>query len=381
MATLRGNALSLLLPFQVFRAVTNEPLITGPLLYILTRGPVHIRERILEPFRKNLLAKNGASRITTTIAILKVYFIIGVLRRFNQVMNRIALNGWALRRQGEPFVFGPTKQELVVITGGSLGFGYEMVKAFSNLARVVVFDVNDLPPELETLPGVHFYRLDISKFKKVEEACADVKRVHGDPTVLINNAGIANKKSILETTNEETDRLFQINIIAHFTLIREFVPAMLRMRKGHVVTIASMASFVAGEGLVDYSCTKTGALFLNDGEFPSGLPHNDCSQPSGLRRELQRIYVGGEAICTTSVHPSWYQTGILAGAEEALAKRGIKPRPPVEVSDAVVEQVLKARSGRLVVPAGAEMWTSIRTWPLWLQDMVSGLGRRNTLKQ
>lgn len=44
---------------------------------------------------------------------------------------------------------------------------------------------------------------------------------------------------------------------------------MLRMRKGHIVTIASMASFVVGEGLVDYSCTKAGALFLNDGKFPS----------------------------------------------------------------------------------------------------------------
>lgn len=64
-----------------------------------------------------------------------------------------------------------------------------------------------------------------------------------------------------------------------------------------------------------------------------------------------------------------------------MAKQGIKPRTPVEVSDAVVEQVLKARSGRLVVPVGAEMWTSIRTWPLWLQDFVSGLGRSNSFKQ
>lgn len=150
MTTLRENALPLLLPFQMLNAVTNEPLITGPLLYVLTRGPVHIRERLLQPFRKNLLAKNGASRIGTTIAILKVYFIVGVFRRINQALNRIALNGWALRRQGEPFVFGPTKQELVVITGGSSGFGYEMVKAFSKVARVIVFDVNDLPPELET---------------------------------------------------------------------------------------------------------------------------------------------------------------------------------------------------------------------------------------
>lgn len=52
--------------------------------------------------------------------------------------------------------------------------------------------------DMTPVPGVHFYRVDISKSKKVEEACADVKRVHGDATVLINNAGIANKKSTLD---------------------------------------------------------------------------------------------------------------------------------------------------------------------------------------
>jgi all-trans-retinol dehydrogenase (NAD+) len=147
---MRWKSMSLLLPFQILRAVANEPLVTGPLLYMLTRGPTHIRERLLRPFRRNLLAKNGESRLSTTIAVLKVYFMIGVIHRINKALNRLALNGWALRRQGEPFVFGPSKQELVVITGGSSGFGYEMVKAFSKVARVIAFDVSDLPPDLES---------------------------------------------------------------------------------------------------------------------------------------------------------------------------------------------------------------------------------------
>lgn len=115
--------------------------------------------------------------------------------------------------------------------------------------------------------------------------------------------------------------------------------------------------------------------------FLSRLPKSNHPHSPGLRRELQRFYVGGETICTTSVHPSWYQTGILAGIEEHLAERGIKPGPPIEVSDAVFKQVLNARSGRLVIPAGQKMWTSIRTWPLWLQDIVGGLGRGNALEE
>lgn len=63
-----------------------------------------------------------------------------------------------------------------------------------------------------------------------------------------------------------TDAIFKVNIVSHFILIKEFVPAMLKAKKGHVVTIASMASFISAPGLVDYCCTKVAALYLNDGE-------------------------------------------------------------------------------------------------------------------
>jgi len=42
---------------------------------------------------------------------------------------------------------------------------------------------------------------------------------------------------------------------------------MLKAKKGHIVTVASVASFVAAPGLVDYCCTKVAALYLNDGSF------------------------------------------------------------------------------------------------------------------
>lgn len=63
------------------------------------------------------------------------------------------------------------------------------------------------------------------------------------------------------------ERLFKVNLTSHFVLIREFLPAMLQMKKGHIVTIASMASFFAAPGLLDYCCSKVGALYLNDGKL------------------------------------------------------------------------------------------------------------------
>ncbi|KAF2708204.1 NAD(P)-binding protein [Pleomassaria siparia CBS 279.74] len=344
------------LPITTLKYASTEPVVTGGLLYVLTRGPPHVRERLLRPFANNLLSKNGATRLASLITILKFLTAIGVAKRINGALNRLALNNWSLRRPGASFHFGGAKSELVLITGGSSGFGYEMVKGFSKSARVVVLDISPFPNELARLPDVHFYRCDVTDTSSVVSICAEIKKNLGNPSVLINNAGIGIGKTVLETTNEECERLFKINLISHFVLIREFLPAMLQMKKGHIVTISSMASFFAAPGLLDYCCTKVGALYLND----------------GIRAECLTRYPGGEGICTTSVHPSWHSTGILKGAEKTLNERGIFPDPPSKVSDLVIEQVLKARSGRIHVPLSEEGRAGLRNWPLWAQDLSMG---------
>jgi all-trans-retinol dehydrogenase (NAD+) len=130
------------------KEAASEPLLTGALLYILTRGPEHIRARLLAPFQGNVLAKNGVQRLATFITVLKVLTGLNVLRRISQGLNSLAWNNWTLSRPGAAFKFGPEKEELVIITGGSSGFGYEMVKDFSKVARVAVLDIQDFPPEL-----------------------------------------------------------------------------------------------------------------------------------------------------------------------------------------------------------------------------------------
>lgn len=97
----------------------------------------------------------------------------------------------------------------------------------------------------------------------------------------------------------------------------------------------------------------------------------------GIRAELLTRYPGGEGICTTSIHPSWHATGILNGGVKALAKYGIVPDPASNVSDVVVEQVLKGRSGRVCVPKKENKTMGLRNWPRWAQDVTYGLVWQN----
>jgi all-trans-retinol dehydrogenase (NAD+) len=136
------------LPIDTLKYAAREPVVAGGLLYLLTRGPPHLRARILQPFHNKLLSKNGVARFASFITVLELLTAIGVVKRVNSALNQLALNNWSFGRPGAAFKFGENKEEIVVITGGSSGFGYEMVKGFSMKAVVVVLDILPFPPEL-----------------------------------------------------------------------------------------------------------------------------------------------------------------------------------------------------------------------------------------
>lgn len=180
----------------------SEPLLTGGLLYLLTRGPSRLRARLLAPFQSTLPVftntPKGVARLATLITILKILTTAGVLRRVNQALNRLAWNNWTFGRSGAEWQFGPGKKEVVLITGGSSGFGYEMVKVFAKHAKVVAIDISSFPTELDALPDVHFYQCDITDSSALESLCEQIKMEHGTVSVLINNAGIGIGKTLLE---------------------------------------------------------------------------------------------------------------------------------------------------------------------------------------
>lgn len=116
-----------------------------------------------------------------------------------------------------------------------------------------------------TADNVFFYQVDISSSTKVEEVARTIHEKHGDPTVLINNAGIGYGKAILNESISEIRKLFDVNVLAHFNLVKEFLPAMIERNHGHIVTVASMASFVTMNQNVSYSSSKAAALAFHEG--------------------------------------------------------------------------------------------------------------------
>jgi NAD(P)-dependent dehydrogenase (short-subunit alcohol dehydrogenase family) len=84
--------------------------------------------------------------------------------------------------------------------------------------------------------------------------------------VLINNAGVYFAKDIIDMTAEEWDRLMAVNLKSMFLCCKHVIPHMLRQKKGSIVDLASIPSFIGteldGRSTFAYSITKAGALQL-----------------------------------------------------------------------------------------------------------------------
>jgi all-trans-retinol dehydrogenase (NAD+) len=134
----------------------------------------------------------------------------------------------------------------------------------------------------KAVPNIHSYKLDITSSTSLSQVATQIRTTHGNPTVLINNAGIGTNKTIFSSTEVEIRRVFDVNTISHFLLVKEFVPAMAKANHGHVVAVASMASFMVHAQNVDYACSKASALAFHE----------------GLSQELKGRY-GAEKVRTT----------------------------------------------------------------------------------
>ena len=79
-------------------------------------------------------------------------------------------------------------------------------------------------------------------------------------TLLINNAGIVSGKKLLEVSDIMIKKTFEINTIGCLYTIREFLPAMMKMNKGHIVNIASMAGLCGVPSTTEYSASKAALI-------------------------------------------------------------------------------------------------------------------------
>lgn len=240
-------------------------------------------------------------------------------------------------------------REIILITGGSSGMGLNMAEMFARRGiKVAVVDIN--APRGTPPAGVKFYQGDVTSTESLHAAAESIRHDLGHPTVVINNAGLLNLGSIINVDPEKTQRVLNVNVTSLFIVSKEFLPAMVERNHGHVVTIASMASFYVVAGIVEYACSKAAALAFHE----------------GLTQEVKHRY-NAPGIRTTVVNPSWVRTPMTAEIARHATIKGPMLEPDT-VASAVVKQVMSGKGGQLILPWDISYMASLRGFPIWLQE-------------
>ncbi|KAK1633548.1 hypothetical protein BDP81DRAFT_326116 [Colletotrichum phormii] len=276
--------------------------------------------------------------------VLSLLLGIAALRKSNSLLSQATLNNFTQDKYD-------WRRELVVVTGGSGGLGDMLVRKLAkNCIKVISLDV--VPPRTPLPSNAYFYEVDITSSKSIKEIAGQIRQDHGDPTVLVNNAGVMKIASMLDETEEQIRHVFDVNIIASFLLIKELLPSMIHNNHGHVVSVASMASFVTGVNNVDYSCSKIGVLALHE----------------GLTQELRHRYKAPR-VRTSIIHPTYIRTALIEKVHSSgpFKSKILEPEPVV---DAIFKQVVSGRSGHVYLPGDYARAAGLRAWPHWLQESL-----------
>ena len=153
----------------------------------------------------------------------------------------------------------------VVVTGGAKGIGGACVKAFTEGgAKVCILDIDQAGQEFADTLGddTFFIHCDVSKEDEVKTAFKKIEKKLGAVEVLVNNAGIQRYSTVTETSEEEWDLVMNVNLKSAFLCSKYAIPMMVNNKKGCVINVASVQSFISQKNVAPYTTSKTALLGL-----------------------------------------------------------------------------------------------------------------------
>ena len=158
---------------------------------------------------------------------------------------------------------GRLNNKVALISGGATGMGGAASRLFAaEGAKVGIIDINAeagkaTVADIERAGGKAFFaKADVSKASEVNAAVEAVRQALGPITVLFNHAGSIVIKPFLETTEEEWDRLTDINVKSMFLVTKAVLPQMIAAGGGSIVCTSSISAVAATPMEVLYDTTK-----------------------------------------------------------------------------------------------------------------------------
>ena len=203
---------------------------------------------------------------------------------------------------------------VALITGASRGIGRviaeTMAKAGYDIA--ICYSGNESAAQ-ETISlckkyGVQaiYVKADVSNSEDVANMFSEVKSLLGPVDVLVNNAGITKDGLLLRMTEEDFEKVVDINLKGAFLCTKAAIKDMLRAKKGSIINITSIVGVTGNAGQANYSASKAGLI--------------------GFTKSVAKEY-GSKGITVNAVAPGFIQTAMTDSLPEEVKEAYLKQSP------------------------------------------------------
>jgi 3-oxoacyl-[acyl-carrier protein] reductase len=195
--------------------------------------------------------------------------------------------------------------KVAIITGGATGIGREITKTLASLGAKVIINynssatkANELLEALKTLGyEAHALQANISDFNDAQKLIDFAISTYGTLDILVNNAGITADTLILRMSEEDFDKVINVNLKGTWNCCKHAAKYMTKQRSGKIVNISSIVGLIGNAGQTNYSASKAGIIGLT----------------KSLARELAKRNVNCNVIA-----PGFIKTAMTEGLSEDL---------------------------------------------------------------
>ena len=155
-----------------------------------------------------------------------------------------------------------------IITGASRGIGKGIALTFAKHGANIAFTylsseekAKALAEELSAF-GVKAkgFKSDASKFEAAQDLADQVMETFGSIDVLVNNAGITKDNLLMRMSEEDFDRVMEVNMKSIFNLTKAILRPMLKQRSGSIINMSSVVGVKGNAGQANYSASKAGII-------------------------------------------------------------------------------------------------------------------------
>lgn len=182
-----------------------------------------------------------------------------------------------------------------LVTGGTRGIGRAIALKFAQMgASVLIYGTNkergkSILNELRDLSDKNhaFYQVDVSDKISVDQAAKEVLEHVPSLDIIVNNAGITKDNLLLKMSEEEFDRVIDVNLKSCFNVTKSFLRMMIKQRSGKIINMASIVGLRGNAGQANYAASKMAMI--------------------GWTKSLA-VELGSRNICVNAIAPGYIKT-------------------------------------------------------------------------